>query len=77
MTGCRSEQLARLGARRIARLVQRAGYAEKTRFIRFRIDNVMCTTQVPFRIDLDALARDTPANIAYVLAALVVLTWLD
>ncbi|KAJ8606105.1 hypothetical protein CTAYLR_010562 [Chrysophaeum taylorii] len=54
VTGSKSEMLARTGARKLAAIVKKLGYAPK--FSEFKIQNMVSTADVGFPIRLEALA---------------------
>ena len=64
-TGCDNEASAYKAARRIVRIIQRAGYRDNVQLRNFRINNIHATTSIPSRIDLLAIKRDTPDHETY------------
>lgn len=55
VTGAKSEESARLAARKIARIIQRIGY-ESIRFSNFKIENVVAGVDCRFPIRLESLS---------------------
>lgn len=65
-TGCDNEASAYKAARRIVRIIQRAGYRDTVQLRNFRINNIHATTAIPSNIDLLAIKRDTPDHETYI-----------
>jgi transcription initiation factor TFIID TATA-box-binding protein len=57
VTGAKSEDLARLAARKYARIIQKLGFSE-IRFLDFVIQNMVGSCDVKFPIRLEGLAQD-------------------
>lgn len=57
LTGAKSEDLARLAARKYARIIQKLGFSE-IRFMDFMIQNMVGSCDVKFPIRLEGLADD-------------------
>ncbi len=57
ITGAKSEQLARLAARKYARIIQKLGFPE-VRFLDFKIQNLVGSCDVKFPIRLEGLAYE-------------------
>lgn len=55
VTGAKSEELARLAARKYARIIQKLGF-EAARFTDFKIQNIVGSCDVKFPIRLEGLA---------------------
>jgi len=55
VTGAKSEELARLAARKYARIIQKLGF-EAARFTEFKIQNIVGSCDVKFPIRLEGLA---------------------
>lgn len=62
-TGATSEANAHIGARRIARRIQKLGFPCK--FSNYRILNMLATCEMPFGIRLYALAENYPLTAIY------------
>lgn len=62
--GAKSEEAAKLGARRVARVLQKLGYNVK--FRNFRVTNVMAHCSLPFGVKLGEFATNTPIIAQYV-----------
>jgi transcription initiation factor TFIID TATA-box-binding protein len=60
ITGAKSEQLARLAARRHARVIQKCGF--NTKFIDFKVQNFVSSASCGFYIRLEGLAAQHAAS---------------
>ncbi|RNA27741.1 TATA box-binding 1 [Brachionus plicatilis] len=58
--GGKSDDEARIGARRVARQLQKLGF--KVKFLDYQVVNVMSTSSVPFVINLSKLAKQYPGD---------------
>lgn len=58
-----SEEDAKIGARRIARSIQRLGF--KVRFRHYRVVNCLATCSMPWQIDIIKLSRRYPQCVSY------------
>jgi transcription initiation factor TFIID TATA-box-binding protein len=63
VTGTTSEDDARRGARRIARLLQRLGY--KVKFRHYRVVNCLASCSMPWPIDIVKLSRTYSECVSY------------
>ncbi|KAK3091572.1 hypothetical protein FSP39_020899 [Pinctada imbricata] len=62
-TGATSEDLAKVAARRFARILQRLGF--KVRFSNYRVVNVLGTCSLPFRIRINEFSKKYPREASY------------
>jgi len=56
ITGAKSEEAAKLGCKKYARIIQRLGYGH-VKFLEFRIQNIVASCDVKFPIRLESLAH--------------------
>jgi transcription initiation factor TFIID TATA-box-binding protein len=56
ITGAKSEEAAKLGSKKYARIIQRLGYGH-VKFLDFRIQNIVASCDVKFPIRLESLAH--------------------
>ncbi|ABW98303.1 tfIID (nucleomorph) [Hemiselmis andersenii] len=56
ITGAKSEEAAKLGCKKYARIIQRLGYGH-VKFLDFRIQNIVASCDVKFPIRLESLAH--------------------
>ncbi|OWA52360.1 putative TATA box-binding protein-like protein 1 [Hypsibius exemplaris] len=61
--GARSEADALIGARRIARNLQKCGF--KLRFVDFQVKNVLGVVSLPFGVRIDRLKDEYPREVSY------------
>jgi transcription initiation factor TFIID TATA-box-binding protein len=62
--GAKSEEESMNGAEKVAKLLRRAG-AKQIKMEKFRLQNVVASAQVNYRIDLEALCYSKPGLIYY------------
>ena len=64
VTGCRSEDQARLACKKVAKVVYKCDHPS-VRFADFKIENIVASTDVRFPVRLEGLAYEHRASCSY------------